>query len=225
MSIFEKAKAASVPGPVPKGKKSEARELDMKGMETYASLIAVGDQIDTLAKSIGAKIKANMAIEFIKTGMKGGRTPENFKGVEGVAKGSCELRRRASNRPLSADEIALLNQHDIPTVEDDVVVETYIINPAYAADEDMLLKISKALEGVPGLPEDFILHQSQKKTTVTAESVNAVFALKDAKVIASLIPLVATLALKPVMSDLDRAFELVGKLIFEDEDEDESDGK
>lgn len=215
MSIFEKAKAASAPAPAPKAKKGEKARIAMPGLETYAALISVGKQIETMSKTMATQIKSRMAVEFQATGMKHRKRPENFKGFEGIGEASCELRCRSSSSPLTVEEIEMLKEHNIPVREDDVVVETYIINPAYAADSAMLEKVAKALEGVKGLPEDFILHQSQKKTCVDETSLDAVFALPDAADVARLFPLVAVLAIKPTVSDEEKAFEKVGDLLFE----------
>ena len=215
MSMFEKAKASPVAAPKPKAKKDEKARIAMPGLETYAALVAVGKQIETMSKTMATQIKSRMAIEFQASGMKHRKRPDNFKGFEGIGEASCELRVRSSSSPLTVEEIEMLKEHNIPVREDDVVVETFIINPEYASNSDLLERVSKALEGVKGMPNDFILHQSQKKVCVDETTIDAVFAIEDPKIVAQLFPLVAVLAIKPTVSDEEKAFEKIGDILFE----------
>lgn len=217
MSLF----AAAVAAPKAEKKKPAAKtklEVAIEGMEQFAAFKAVEKAMKAVSGTFEQSIKAQMATLFVKEGMKLGRRPENFEGIEGVASGSCQLKAKSSNQIVTAEELSLLEQHNIPVVTLDTVVETFIINPAYAdltnpMNKALLDKVSKALEGVKGLPADFLQHQSEKKVCVDEASMNAVFALKDEDVVAELLPLVATLAIRPTIESEKVAFEIVGKML------------
>lgn len=192
-NIFTKAAAAAPKAPA-KSKKPDKVSVPIKGMKRYAAICQVFTSVETIKKTLASDIKTRILAHFVVEGMKTKGRPVNFQGSEDGATGSCELRVRGSNIPLSETEQALLTEHDIPFETTDRVTETYIINPAYAQDEAMLALVSKALEKVKGLPEDFIQLQSEKSAIVTAESVTSVFALEDVALVTELLPIVTVIA-------------------------------
>ncbi len=213
MSLFAKAKAAPTTT-VKAAKKADKVSLALEGMQDYAALKAVEKAIKAVSGTIEQSLKAQMSVHFAQMGMKIGRRPENFEGTEGVATGSCQLKVRTSASVLTVEEQSLLETHKIPVSILDSVTETFIINPAYAdttdaRNADLMKRVEKALEGVKGLPEDFIQHQSVKKVCADENSLNAVFALKDPAVVAELLPIVATLAIRPTIESEKKAFDLV----------------
>lgn len=222
MNVFEKAKASTVKATAKPKPRKEKAEISISGLEDYSAVCAVLKSLEALKKTMEVGVKAQCLDNFIDTGMEIKRRPENFKGVEGAAEASCELRLRSSASVLAQEEIDLLAEHNIPVRVDDVVVETFIINPAYAQNPDMLKKVSKALAAVKDLPEDFIQHQSQTKTCADETSIDAVYRLADRDTVATLLPLVTTLATKPKIcgEGADKtAFDIVGKLLKGDEAE------
>ena len=156
-NMFDKAKTAE-PKPA-KGKKSKGREVEVEGLNELASIKAVLAALEGMAKTTEAEIKAQMLQEFVKEGCAIGRRPENFKGVDVGATASCQIRKRSSRSVLSEGEIELLEEHGVEYETIDDVEDTFVINPAYAGDSDLLGKVSKKLEGIKGLPKDFIQHQ------------------------------------------------------------------
>jgi hypothetical protein len=208
MSMFEKAKASPVTTKAAP-KKGDKAVFAIAGMEAFAAVKAVEKALKAVSSTLEQGVKAQMAVKFVEIGMKKGSRPDSFKGEEGQGSASCELRCRTSTSVLTVEEQSLLEEHKIPVVTLDTVVETFIINPAYADNSDLLERVSKALEGIEGMPADFILHQSQKKVCADEASMNAVFALKDKAVVAALLPLVSTLAVKPTITSEKAAFDLV----------------
>ena len=217
MSLFEKAKAT--PTTTKKvAKKDDKAVYGLEGMEDFAAIKAVEKALKAVSGTIEQSLKSQMAVKFAEMGMKIARRPDNFKGTEGLASASCELRCRSNASVLTVEEQSLLEEHNIPVVTLDTVVETFIINPAYAdltdpANKALLDKVSKALQGVKGLPEDFLQHQSQKKVCADEQSLNADFAIKDPAVVAELLPVVSTLAIKPTIESEKHAFDIVMKML------------
>ncbi len=212
-NMFENAKAPKAKPAA--GKKSKGREVEVKGLNELASIKAVLAALEGMAKTTEAEIKAQMADEFVKEGCKIGRRPENFKGVDVGATASCQIRKRSTRSVLSEGEIELLEANGVEyeTVAD--VEDTFVINPTYAADSDLLGKVSKKLEGIKGLPEDFIQHQEGKSRCVATEaSVEQIFTLAP-EVTSELLDVVATLAIRPKLDDanLKSALDRISKVI------------
>ena len=212
-NMFENAKAPKAKPA--KGKKSKGREVEVKGLNELASIKAVLAALEGMAKTTEAEIKAQMLQEFVKDGCAIGRRPENFKGVDVGATASCQIRKRSSKSILSEGEVELLEEHGVIYETIDDVEDTFVINPAYAGDSDLLAKISKKLETIKGLPEDFIQHQEGKSRRVaTEESLEQIFTLKPG-VTCELLDVVATLAIRPKLdnADLKGALDRISKVI------------
>ena len=196
MSLFEKAKKIETVTPAPK-KKTDKERINIPGLANLAVVDAIVKGFTAIRSTLDEKVKAEMAATFVGIGNQTKRRPENFRGVEGdVASASCELRTRSSASPLAPEEIDVLKRLEIPVEEIETKADCYVINPAYFEDSELLEKVSKALEKVKGLPEDFILKQDrQVKTVVTAETVDTVFEKGLQK---TLLDMVCTMAIKPV---------------------------
>jgi len=198
MNMFEKAKKVQTPKAEPKGKGKKKHEVEIAQLELFASVRAVQKALDGLVEGIEEEIKDDVAGEFITLGLREGKRPENFRGLDGFASASCELRKRSSRSNLSTEELKLLVDNGISyeTVHD--TEETFKINPAYFNDSKLLEKVAKALESVDGLPSDFIVHEEGKtRHTVAEQSLDQVFQVQNAKIAAQLLNVVGTLALKP----------------------------
>ena len=214
-NMFEKAKAAPVK-PVRKASaKPEKEKVTIKGIANHAALKVVMDSIETLLKSEAASIKSTALAHFVSTGMKKQARPDNFRGVEDEAETSVELRRMSSRSILSPEAIEVLEQHSIPLSEKDEVVETFIINPKYAdlgdkANAKLMARVSDALKNI--VPDDFLEFQSNKIMTVTDESMDAIFKLKDADDVAQCLELCGVIALKPT-TDVGSAMEKVAEIL------------
>jgi hypothetical protein len=197
MTLFAKAKKTA-PATAAKGKKDARQEININGLGDYAIVDAVVKGFTALQKTLAESVKDEMSDVFATQGEAIGKRPDNFKGIDNdntQASASCELRCRSSASALSDEEAEKLTELGIPFSEVVTQEDCFIINPAYFSDQAMLEKVSKALEKVKDLPEDFIMHQTKvSKKVVTEESMEAVFKKGLA---ASLLSIVGTLAIKP----------------------------
>lgn len=169
MSFAGFANAKSVPAKAPKSKKPELETVEVEGMEAVASLKVVIDSLKAIHDSKMAEVKERMVAYFATTGIKTKKGPANFRGVEGEASASCELRRRAVTSPLTEDEITLCAAHNVPVEEVIDTVETYIINPEYLNDPAVMGAVEAALKKAKGIPADLFMKQEEKKKTVVAD--------------------------------------------------------
>jgi len=109
--------------------------------------------------------------------------------------------------------VTLLIERGIPYDTVEARAETFVINPAYANDGALLGKIDKALKGVKGLPEDFILKQEGVTSHVVSdESILTMYAKEQAR---ELVDTLCTLAVKPTLAnpDLKKALQLATALL------------
>jgi len=199
MVKFAEAKAIEKPA-----KKAKAVKVSHKlaGLEQFSAIKNAMDTLEALAKTVEQDVKGQMLTLFVAAGSSSGLKPENFEGTEGAATASCELRKRSVKSALSPEDKALLVDYNIPVEETKSEVETFIFNPAYINNQAMMAKIEKALNKVAGLPEDLIMKQVGTTTyTVSDETVDAVFAIKDKEKLEKLVPIVTTLAIKPKLDN------------------------
>lgn len=209
MSMFAKAKEIPV---APKAAKKNAKEeIPVTGLANYAIIDKVVKGFTALQKTLGEGVKDEIVSTFVSMGGQFKKRPDNFRGTDGVASASCEIRKRASTSPLTPEETDLLDKNGVPYEEVTLQEDCYVINAAYFADQAMLEKVSKALEAVKGLPDDFIMRQTAiKKKVVTDESIETVFAKGLA---ASLLDVVCVPAIKPTYDGtLEEALEAAKKL-------------
>ncbi len=198
-NVFATAKV--IEPKAPKAKKDDKIEHQIKGLEDYAIVSNLVKNLTTIQKTLGESVK----IEMRKIFTKGKSRPDNFRGIDGKAKASCEMRKRSSASPLTDDEVADLERHNLPydTLEADP--ERFVINPEYMQDQDLLEKVSAALSKVKGLPEDFImLQKGSVKRVVSDQTIVKIFECGLAE---SFIDTVGVLAIKPSMEadDIDSA--------------------
>lgn len=199
----------------PAAKKKATKEIvSIDGLEQLAAIDTVMKSLEALKETLAADVKSQMAVHFVKTGCERKARPANFQGEEGLATASCELRARSSRSALSPSEVELLSQNDVPTETVEDVAETFVLNPAYKDDQNLLATVQGALEGVDGIPADLFLRQEGVSRTVVSEgAIDAIFKL-DPDVANTLLSIVTTLAIKPKLAaDLDKAFEIVNEVM------------
>jgi hypothetical protein len=214
MNMFAAATTVTTKKPAKATKKAET--VSVPGMLAYASVCAAITALGGLKATLEGRVKGTMLDHFIKVGMERKSRPDNFEGTEGVATASCQLKVRGGNSPLKPEEVEILNKHDIPVTLIDEVEECFIINPAYKDDQKLLEQVSKALQGVKGLPADFIMKQEQKKAVANEDAMNAVFKLADADLVRDLMPLVAIPSVRPTLEGetaVTDAFVLINSLV------------
>lgn len=221
MNMFATAK--SLPGKTAKGKKVEREVVETEGLHVLAALRAVEANLKGQIAIAEAGVKSIMGEHFVEVGLQSGRKPDNYEGIELGSVASLQLRARSSASALSEDECVILDEHNIPYREEISRDETFVVNPAYAADMTMLGKVSEALESL-GLPADFFMKQEKvSKHITTDKSMDAVFALKgeDAKSTATaLLPLVSTLAIRATFAENANPFAVVEAAVGSPEDTD-----
>lgn len=205
-------------------KKNDKRSVEIEGLAQLASIDAVIKALTALKTTIEGDVKSAMAVEFITEGCAAKKRPENFRGIETTelqvadgeiksvaASASCELRIRSSASALSDAEVETLTEAGIATQEAVSVVETYVVNPAYKDNGEILGLVEKKLKGVKGIPEDFIQFQpGEKKTIVGPDALDTLFTLPAEKA-RDLLSVVGVLAIKPKLDndDVGAAFEVV----------------
>jgi hypothetical protein len=190
------AAAKTVAAPTKAKDKGKNPIVEMSGIERHAALDAAIKSLTALRDAEADQIKSEAANRFIEEGTKIKRTPSNFKGTEGSATTSVELRKRSTASVLKPEEQAVLKEHNIPFDREVQTAEAFLINPIYTNDMNLLAKVEEALANVD-LPDNFLLKQEeQTRAVVTEDSLAAIFAksVEDAE---TLLPLVAVLALKP----------------------------
>jgi len=209
---FSNVKATPVEKAKAKNKKAQ------HAIDSLLSLAAINNAIKsltTLKVSLEGSVKNQMSSLFVAKGASSGLKPDSFEGTDGVASASCELRKRSAVSKLSPEEVAILTDHKIPFETSSNTTETFIFNPAYLSDAKLMAKVEKALSTIVGLPDDFIQHQTGATFyTVSDETVDAVFKLKDASKIATLMPIVTTLAIKPKLNDDEVVADTVRELLL-----------
>lgn len=220
--MFATAKTVA---PVKKSKSDKKDVRDIKGLEAVGLLDAAIKSLTAMKQTYEGVAKEAMSNVFVEVGMAAGKRPDNFKGIEGSVTASCELRMRSSKSGLSPDEVALCTDHGIPTT---VVVDThdtYILNPEHAHNAEYQAVMQKALEPLikkGKLPADIFMKQEGVSRKVVADdAMDAVFAKDDEELVARLLAVVGTLAIKPKVDDAVHTKDLLAKVgqMMQDEDE------
>ena len=178
MSMFGNAETIET---VKSGKRTAKNrtEFVVNGVQRYARVKATIVALTAIATTFENELKDTAFGLFTKLGGQTGTKPENFKGVEGGAKASMELRKRSTSSPLTDDEVRILSAADIPVTTEVSVTAMFGINPKYTGNMEVLAQIEKALTAsgiAPEILSDLIVKQEEKsRTVVTDESVVAVF--------------------------------------------------
>jgi hypothetical protein len=191
MNMFQQART-SAPAKTAKGKVEEVY-VKTPGLEILAQIDALEKQLDALKKTaLRPEVQDAMIDKFLEN--KG----ENYKGQEGNATASLELRRRASNSGLSDTEIEVCLKHNIPLGDIDGDFKLNV----EGLTEKKLQEVSDALSKVKGLPEKFITFDaSKKRTIVTDESLTTMWKINDEDTVKQIMPILGVFAIKPKTSD------------------------
>jgi hypothetical protein len=194
MSIFAKAKA--VPATKTAAAKKTKLEVAIDGIQNLAEIKAMMASLTAVAATLEGEIKEAGFNEFLD--METQSRPESFKGIDGLATCSVEMRKRGTNSALNADEVAVLEGFGLKPFKQIVTTEMYGINPAFAADEKLMNKVSKALEKI--VPEGFIIKQEEvSKLVVDDNLLDAAFKMEGDNRPEAL-RIVTTMALKPKLN-------------------------
>jgi hypothetical protein len=165
-------------GPKSPNKKEKNETITISGLEEYAALTKVADEIDALIKS--HPVREIVFDHFVDSGRKIQKTPPNVHGTDesGNATASLQLRKKDSRTNLNDATIQACTDAGI-TIEHAVVVPyAVIVNPAYMTKTDSLEKLL-VMAKKAGFPDDFFQIQNEVAREIACnESVSDVFALK-----------------------------------------------
>jgi hypothetical protein len=170
---------------------------ELEGLEAYAAVDHTIKWLKGVAETLKASVNETILAKFITDGSKVEHKPESFDAFEGHAKANIQLRKRSTASGLADTEIELCNQHGIPTETVSDRPATYIINPDHL---EWLTKNIGKLAKIPGCPEDLFQYQeATTKTVTTDETLDYVFKnfANKTDVLELILPVVATLAIKP----------------------------
>ena len=207
-NLFETAAVAGSNSP--KGKKAKD-QVATPGVQLFAALNAVKTNVEAQLEIVGERIKGTVlkrASALLKR--------DSYEGIENGTIASLQLRIRNSRSGLTPEEIDLLNTYKIPF---NAAPTKFVINPNYSGDTELLARISEALQGVEGLPADF-LQKEVGNATVSEDSIKKVSEQKG-PVRDALLPVVLTPAIRPALDPdadpLDVTLEALKLLVKETE--------
>jgi hypothetical protein len=178
----------------PKSKKKTDRpEFDVKGLTNLAACRAVMAMLKGAEETFKAPVDKRIFDLYLERAFATKSVPVNFTGVDEVmdkdgkvqiasATASCEMKKRSTASPLSADEVAILDNLKIP--HEEVIVtpaipERYFIDEELVQDADVRAAISEAIAKHPKLKGLTIIKKQAPAEAVTKEVVT------DASVIAA----------------------------------------
>ena len=142
------------------------------------------------------------------------KRPENFRGIEKHASASCEFRKRSIRSPLKEEEVKAFKEDNIPVGKEITLPRQFVVNPECAGNQALLQRVSDALRGVPGLPENFILLQEEQSSyVVTDETIDKVC---EKGLLPKHFDKIAVLAIKPMLEtevDIQKLLTEVKKMI------------
>lgn len=198
------------------GKKTKERPaIKMPGVKLISHLDAVIKACEA-AKEIAVNgMDEALWAQFMKNrgGENGGPgvKPESYNAIEDVAVVNVQCRKRGDNSPLKPEELKVIMEV-AATIEDPELKEKFAakevvltpeliaINPVHAENTALMERVEKALEGVKGIPADFIVKQSRKmKYVVSPDLEAAAWKHGDAEVI----KIVNILGLRPSLAIVD----------------------
>lgn len=198
---FKNAKTLAPTAPAKKG--SKARQVEIGNLKNLATLVAIKKSVESMIEAFEEDVKSQAVVEFVKTGAAAKARPDNFEGIDGSATASVQLKKKASNIALSAEEVDLLARFKIPTEKRTDVHGTYVFDPEALKDEAKMEAIAKLLEDAGH--DDVIRYQEERSKTVVAEkALDEVFKL-DPVVIGDILPVIASIAVKPKVDEAEIA--------------------
>lgn len=231
--MFSSAKkVAGLPAST-KAKAAKAKPVDsIPGLEEVAALDACAKAIKGLLDLKKDALKVIAIKQLLARGLERKSRPDGLSLAAGeYATGKVSISKRSVSSPLTPDELDVLAEAIGAADRDDEGAITAIpgfaetvekspamlaVNPAYADDEVLLKRIDKALSGVKGIPEDFIIQiPADTRVVVSETATDAVFRL--APEAAELVfPMVASATMGAVFKDLERAWDIVRPLLVPD---------
>jgi hypothetical protein len=176
--------------------KQDKKEIPIAKIQQVAEIKALMQTLAGTLETLETEVKTAGFSQFLEMDCVG--RPESFRGTDGMASASVEMRKRSTNSALNEDEVKVLREHGIEPFKQIVTQEMFGINPTYAADNSLMQRVEKALVKVAGLPADFIVKQEEvSKLVVTDEMLDAAFKKRDPVVL----QITTCMALKPKLNE------------------------
>jgi len=195
------AAAGKVAAPKSPAKKADKAEVQLPGLQQLAEIDALMKALAGAKTSLEQEIKATAFQHFFDEAQETAKRPDNFKGLDGIASASIEMRKRSTASALSEDEQKMFEANNLKFEKIVSVQQLFGINPAYASDDKLLQKVSAAIEKI--VPADFIVVQEEKfKYVVGDETIEAAFKNKAPR---EIIEAVTVMAIKPKLESTDIA--------------------
>lgn len=195
-NLFAKAKTVAAPA---KAAKKNKDEVQLPGIQQVAELDALIKALSAAKTSLEADVKAAGFDHFFNEAQATAKRPDNFRGMDGTASASIEMRKRSTTSALTADEVALFEKHGLKVEKAIAVQEMFGVNTTYATNTKLLEKVSVALEKI--VPDDFFVVQEEKsKFVVSEETMEKAFAIKAPR---EIIHSISTMAIKPKLEVTD----------------------
>jgi hypothetical protein len=224
---FLKPKVMAV-APAKKGAAKPSRALDLvPGWAELCALDACAKALTGLLALKKTAVTAAVEARLKERGLQRRGKPDTMSLAEGEAAGSAYLRRRDSRSPVTPDELLMLSEHleaekdaegnpiGIPGFTETIesTPELLAINPLYASDELLLARVDKALSGISGIPDDFVVQiPAQQKVVVSDVAWDSLFR-EPAGVVEQLFSILGAVTLRPVFKDIEAAWNIVRPML------------
>lgn len=188
-NLFQKAKAKA--NDKTKSPAKKAKEVvEIEDLRKYAAIQAIKKAIETMESTLKASVNEQVLEYFVEN-----RTDKSFDGADDDTTASCQIRKRSSRSTLSEQEVKILSELGISIEKSKDC--GFRINNKYAEDDKLLARVSKALEGVKGIPEDFIEATPEKYVTTETSISEALRKVKDSDQLRDVLCMVGVIATRP----------------------------
>ena len=183
-NLFEQAAAKAGTDTAPKAKGKQKHQIDIDGLREYAALKNAQKQIEAAIETLKEDVNGAALDYFLNS-----QRSDSINGIEGDTTASLQLRKRTTRSILSDQEALVLNELNIDIQQD--ADARFYINNDYSEDQELLGKVSKALDGI--VPADF-LKATAAKFVVGPKAVGQALDLEDEAQRATVVGMVTTQA-------------------------------
>lgn len=213
MTIFDKNRKITKSGAAKTPDAGDNEQIHIEGLERYAALSALKDEIENILKIISSEIKEDALALFVARGAEAKARPPNLRARDGAATAIVQLKRLPAKSAVARENLLLLKKNEIPWIN---LAGRFVVNPNYTSNGALLEKAAKALVAAK-IPEDFILYEEEEKITLDDNSIDAIFKLKDRKLIEKLLPIATTIAIsdRQLAKNMNETLEIVSGIIEE----------
>jgi hypothetical protein len=196
-SLFANAKTVN---PVKATKKSSTKnEVQIDGLKQLAEIDALMKALTAAKTTLEQSVKSDAFDHFFNEAQETAKRPDNFRGIDGYASASVEMRKRATTSALSDEEVKMFEKYDLEVEKVVAVQKLFAINPSYASDDKLLQKVEEAIAQI--VPVDFIVVQEEKSKNVVGEAtIDKAFSSKAPR---EIIEAITVMAIKPKLETTD----------------------